>query len=81
MDAYNDSEQRAGFLTMIDENLSLLFTTQILGIEVSIERIDMSAADAIVAICRRGRASAGAGQCGNICAIQPLLDQLVGAHL
>ena len=55
VDAYNESEQRVGFLTMIDENLALPFATQILGIEVSVERVDMSAADAIVAICRRGR--------------------------
>ncbi len=54
VDAYNESEQRVGFLTMIDENLALPFATQVLGIEVSVERIDMSAADAIVAICRRG---------------------------
>lgn len=55
VDAYNESEQRVGFLTMIDDNLALPFATQVLGIEVSVERIDMSAADAIVAICRRGR--------------------------
>jgi hypothetical protein len=53
--AYNESEQRVGFLTMIDENLEMPFATQVLGIEVSVERIDLSAADAIVAICRRGR--------------------------
>ncbi len=55
VDAYNESEQRVVFLTMIDDNLALPFATQILGIEVSVERIDMSAADAIVAICRRGQ--------------------------
>jgi hypothetical protein len=55
VDAYNESEQRVGFLTMIDDNLALPFATQVLGIEVSVERIDMSAADAIVAICRHGR--------------------------
>jgi len=55
VDAYNESEQRVGFLTMIDENLEMPFATQILGIEVSVERIDMSAAEEIVAICRRGR--------------------------
>lgn len=56
VDAYNECERRVGFLTMIDENLALPFATQILGMEVSVERIDMSAADVIVAICRRGRA-------------------------
>ena len=55
VDAYNESEQRVGFLTLIDENLALPFATRILGVEVSVERIDMSADEAIVAICRRGR--------------------------
>lgn len=55
VDAYNKSEQHVGFLTMIDENLALPFATQILGVEVSVERVDLNAADAIVAICRRGR--------------------------
>jgi hypothetical protein len=55
VDAYNESEQRVGFLTMIDENLALPFATQVLGIEVSVERIDMTAAEEIVAICRSGR--------------------------
>jgi len=55
VDAYNESEQRVGFLTMIDDKLALPFTTQILGIEVSVERIDMTAAEEIVAICRSER--------------------------
>lgn len=55
VDAYNDSEQRVGFLTMIEENLDLPFMTCILGAEVRVERIDMISADEIVAVCRRGR--------------------------
>jgi len=55
VDACNESEECVGFLTMIGENLALPFATQILGVEVSVERVDLSAADAIVAICRRGR--------------------------
>ena len=55
VDAYNDSEQRVGFLTMIEENLDLPFMTCILGAEVRVERIDMTSADEIVAVCRRGR--------------------------
>lgn len=38
VDAYNESEQRIGFLTMIDDNLSLPFVTHILGVEVSVEK-------------------------------------------
>ena len=55
VDAYNESEQRGGFQAMIDENLTLPFTTQILGVEVTVERVDITAADAIVAVCRRGK--------------------------
>lgn len=53
VDAYGESEQRVGFLTMIEENLELPFTTSILGIEVLVERVDVNAADEIVAVCRR----------------------------
>jgi hypothetical protein len=55
VDAYNESEQRVGFLTMIEENLGLPFTTRVLDVEVLVERIDMNSAEEIVAICRRGR--------------------------
>lgn len=55
VDAYNESERRVGFLTMIEEKLDLPFTTHVLGVEISVERIDMTPADEIVAICRRGR--------------------------
>jgi hypothetical protein len=55
VDAYNDSEQRVGFLTMIQENLQLPFKTYVLGIEVLVERFDMTASEQIVAVCRNGR--------------------------
>ena len=55
VDAYTESEQRVGFLTMIEDNLARPFVTSVLGVEVSVERIDLTDADEIVAICRRGR--------------------------
>lgn len=55
VDAYGESEQRVGFLTMIEENFALPFVTRILDVEVAVERIDMNTAEEIVAICRRGR--------------------------
>lgn len=55
VDTYNDSEQRGGFLTMIQENLQLPFKTYGLGIEVLVERVDMTASEQIVAVCRNGR--------------------------
>jgi len=54
MDCLNESEQVAGFFTMLEENLRLPFETKILGVEVIVERVDMNDADEIVAICRRG---------------------------
>ena len=32
VDAYGDSEQRGGFLTMLEENLALPFKTEVLGV-------------------------------------------------
>lgn len=55
VDAYGESEQRAGFYTMMEEGLALPFETQVLGVEVTVERIDLTSADEIVAICTRGR--------------------------
>ena len=53
VDAYGESEQTGGFYTMMDDNLRLPFTTQILGVEVTVESIDMTDDDDIVAVCTR----------------------------
>ena len=55
MDAYGPSEQVSGFFTMLEEHLDLPFSTTVLGVEVVIERIDLTRAEEIVAICKRGR--------------------------
>jgi len=54
VDAYGDSEQRTGFLTVLQDNLDLPFETLVLGVPVKVERVDLTPADEIVAICRRG---------------------------
>jgi hypothetical protein len=54
VDAYNDDEQLTGLYTMIEDNLSVPFTTTVLGVEVTVKKVDL-AADTIVAICTRGR--------------------------
>lgn len=54
VDAYGESEQRTGFLTMLEDSLKLPFETTVLGVGVLVERIDLTAAEEIVAICRRG---------------------------
>lgn len=56
-DAYNESEQAGGFFAMIEENLSLPFTTQVLGQSVTVAKIDLTWRDQIVAICVRGKAT------------------------
>jgi hypothetical protein len=55
VDAYNESEQRMGFHTMLEEHLDMPFDTSILGVNVVVERVDLADDDQIVAICRRGR--------------------------
>jgi hypothetical protein len=54
--AYGESEQVGGFYTMIDENLRLPSSTEILGVEVTVEKVDLTDADEIVVTCRRGTA-------------------------
>lgn len=55
VDAYGDSEQRLGFLTVLQDNLDLPFETLVLGMPVKVDRVELTPADEIVAICRRGR--------------------------
>jgi hypothetical protein len=56
VDAYGEFEQRAAFFTVLQDELALPFDTRVLGAPVTVERIDLTRADEIVAICRRGRA-------------------------
>lgn len=55
VDAYNESEQRCGFFTILEEHLALPFDTEVLGVPVTVEKVDLTEAEEIVAICRRGR--------------------------
>jgi len=55
VDAYGESEQLVGFYTMIEDNLAVPFKTTVLGMPVTVKRVDMDEADQIVAICVRGR--------------------------
>lgn len=54
VDAYNESEQAAGFFTMIEEHLAFPFTTRVLGQEVTVAKVDITRRDQIVAVCSRG---------------------------
>jgi hypothetical protein len=55
VDCYNESEEIAGIFTMMEENLAVPFKTAILGVEVTVEKIDLNQAGEIVAVCRGGR--------------------------
>jgi hypothetical protein len=56
VDAYGESEQILGFYTMLEDNLALPFKTEVLGVEVTVEKLDLTNDDQIVAVCTRGKA-------------------------
>jgi hypothetical protein len=55
VDAYGESEQATGWLTMLEDNLELPFETEVLGVMVRVTSIDQRDDDRLVAICVRGR--------------------------
>jgi hypothetical protein len=55
VDCYDESEQISGLFNMLEEKLAVPFTTKLLGMEISVERIDLTEEEEIVAICLRGR--------------------------
>jgi hypothetical protein len=54
VDCHNDTEQAMGLFNMIEEKLRLPFPTIVLGIQVTVEKIDLNEAGEIVAVCARG---------------------------
>jgi hypothetical protein len=55
VDAYGESEQTSGFYTMLEDNLSLPFETEMFGVKVTVEGIEMTDDEQIVAVCSRGK--------------------------
>ena len=55
VDAYGESEQVTGFYTMMENDLRLPFETEILGMTVIVEGIDITEDDQLVAVCRRDK--------------------------
>ena len=55
VDAYGDPEERTAFYTVLEDSLALPFTTKVLGVEVLVERLDLTTEEQIVAVCRHGR--------------------------
>jgi hypothetical protein len=54
VEAYGESEQATAFLTVLEEHLALPFRATVLDEAVVVEKIDLSGADELLAICRRG---------------------------
>ena len=55
VDAYTESEQAGSFHVMIERELELPLETTVLGMTVSVKRVDITKADDVVAVCYRGR--------------------------
>ena len=54
VDAYGESEQATGFFTMIEQHLDLPFTTEVLGVTVTVAGVDLRG-DRVVAVCTRAK--------------------------
>jgi hypothetical protein len=55
IDAYDEYEQLTSFHVMIGERLAIPFRTTVLGVEVTVTKIDLLSGSGIVAICSRGK--------------------------
>jgi len=53
VDAYGDDEQKVGLLTMMQEHLALPFSVSILGVEATVEKVDMTRDGRVIAVCQR----------------------------
>ncbi|WP_233601134.1 MULTISPECIES: hypothetical protein [Micromonospora] len=51
MDGHED--ERVGLFVMLEEHLAVPFTTTVVGVEVTVRKIDLTA-DSIDAVCTRG---------------------------
>jgi len=55
VDAYTEQEQTVGFLTMLQEHLAMPFSTNVLGVDIAVEKVDITREGQIVAVCRRDK--------------------------
>jgi hypothetical protein len=60
VDCYDDDEARSGFLTTLQDELVVPFTTTVLGVEVTVGGVTFSGGQ-IVAICTRGKTRQAVG--------------------
>ena len=55
VDAHDESEQTSGFYSMLEEHLAIPFAIDMLGVEATVERVDLTDDERIVAMCVRGK--------------------------
>lgn len=53
VDCYVESEEITGLYTMMNLHLAVPFKTMVLGVPVTVERVDLNQRQEIVAVCRR----------------------------
>ena len=53
VDAHDLSEQVSGFFTMMEDHLSVPFETTVLGLPVTVDRLDLNVGNQIVALCSK----------------------------
>ncbi len=54
VDCYGESEQVTAFFALLEERLELPFETQVLGVDVEVEGLDLNERETIIALCVRG---------------------------
>jgi hypothetical protein len=54
VDAYDEAEQATGWFTVIGDNLDMPFKTEVLGVTVTVKRLELRDDNSIVAVCARG---------------------------
>lgn len=54
VDAYDEGEQATGWFTVIGDNLDMPFETEVLGVTVTVKRLEIRDDNSIVAVCARG---------------------------
>lgn len=55
VDCYGEEEEASGWFTMFENELTLPFDTEVLGVTVTVETIDLTDGYQIMAVCKRGR--------------------------
>lgn len=54
VDAYDECEQATGWFTVIGDNLDVPFETEVLGVTVTVKRLELRDDNSIVAVCACG---------------------------